>query len=554
MTVYRTLSSMSFSTRIYCLSIMLFLYLVLPGFTQDTSDRLIVAFVEDNSLNTVVRDETLGDSVSSLLNSVDPFTVETVAIDLRSPIIRNIDLVILVRPLRRLDAQQTANLWHYLDKGGNLLLAIDPNRYNGVNTEDSQSGLNQLLNIHYGISWQDNMLIEPWFDVIPLFDISRSWSQGIADEVTPHIITQPLVDFGIPIRFWIGRSLQVESVNGSSLTNALIYTEGPHGETSSFNLNEPIPGQFDINIGEDAQGRLVLASVAESLENRSRIAVIGDSEIFQNGFGQLNNPEDETLPLQLGSYLFSQRLLQWLLEIPEEVWLPLPEIFTWIAVDGQAEDWASYDSVVYNTDTNEVVPPSLDIEQVQLLHNDNYAYVLVETVESPAENLLVTLAIDLDGETVTVILEGGSVSFVDSNGDVQSIPDARYRLSESIEARIPLRIVGENPIYTEICISDTSTTSDCYEETLSSSIVGQIDPLSIRFPSVSTGYVITTAQLQDSPEGLLIVELQSQTQLAILGRNTLGDWVKVANGRYEGWVEAAELAINARRNLLPVTD
>ena len=543
---------MSFHTRIYLLAIALFLFLVLPGVTQDSSNRLIVAFVEDSSLSTVVRDETLGDSVSSLLNSVNAFTIETVAIDLRSPIIRNVDLVVLVRPLRRLNAQQIAHLWQYLENGGNLLLALDPNRYNNVNTEDSRSGLNQLLNAHYGISWQDNMLIEPWFDVIPLFDITRSWSQGIADEVTPHIITQPLVDFGLPIRFWIGRSLQVESVNGSSRTNALIYTEGPHGETSQFNLDEPIPGQFDINIGEDAQGRLVIASVAESLENGSRVAIVGDSEIFQNGFGQLNNPDDETIPLQLGSYLFSQRLLQWLLEIPEQAWLPLPDIFTWIAVDGQAEDWTPYEGAAYNNDIDADIPPALDIEQIQLLHNDNFAYVLIETIQNPATNVLVTLNAEIDGESVTVILEDGSVSYVDSSGNVQVIQDARYRILESIEARIPLRIVGEDPIFTEICVSDTSTASDCYETNLTSTLVGQLDPLSIRFPSVSTGYVITTAQLQDAPDDTPIIELQSQTQLAVLGRNALGDWVKVANGRYEGWVEAAELAINARRNLLPV--
>ena len=159
---------------------------------------------------------------------------------------------------------------------------------------------------------------------------------------------------------------------------------------------------------------------------------------------------------------------------------------------------------------------------------------------------------EIDGESVTVILEDGSVSYVDSSGNVQVIQDARYRILESIEARIPLRIVGEDPIFTEICVSDTSTASDCYETNLTSTLVGQLDPLSIRFPSVSTGYVITTAQLQDAPDDTPIIELQSQTQLAVLGRNALGDWVKVANGRYEGWVEAAELAINARRNLLPV--
>jgi hypothetical protein len=75
-----------------------------------------------------------------------------------------------------------------------------------------------------------------------------------------------------------------------------------------------------LNIGDDPQGRLVLGTVATHNVTGSRVAIIGDSEIFQSGFGldEMFRPRRiQTFP---GDYIFVQRLLAWLMELPEDAW------------------------------------------------------------------------------------------------------------------------------------------------------------------------------------------------------------------------------------------
>ena len=244
-------------------------------------EQLKIAFIEGRSgLDTASTSNIGDDGLTRLVEQLLAFGVNTASIDLNKPIANDIDLVIIIRPRRALTTTQTAHLWDYLQAGGNLLLAFDPNSHNRVRTETARSGISQLLELEYAITMQDNILIEPWFDVELLLDVTSSWSEAIPDSITSHPITHPLVQYDLPIRFWGGRSLSVESVNGVANSNALVYTENLYGETSRFNLNDKETPQFEFNIAKDFQGRLQIGSIAENIETGSRVVIIGVTTLF----------------------------------------------------------------------------------------------------------------------------------------------------------------------------------------------------------------------------------------------------------------------------------
>jgi hypothetical protein len=50
----------------------------------------------------------------------------------------------------------------------------------------------------------------------------------------------------------------------------------------------------------------------------------------------------------------------------------------------------------------------------------------------------------------------------------------------------------------------------------------------------------------------MLTTLPGRTLLKLVGRNEAGDWVKVYDGRWEGWIAVSLLAFNADIEGLPV--
>lgn len=560
MSFHWNLRPMSLNRSLRYLGVLiLYVSLGMLGVAQDSNvssvQGLRVAFVEDDQLDAVTRNEEIGDSLSALVASLDAFELEPIVVNLREPLSPDIDLIVLIRPQRQLSLEQTVHLWEYLQSGGNLLLALDPNGHNNTNTESSRSGIIQLIETEYGIKVNDDILIDPWLDNIPLFELISSWSDAIPDNVTPHAITAPLVTYDLPVRFWGGRSVNVESVTGIARTNGLLFTESAYGEVSRFDLNDTETEQFILNIGEDSQGRLLLAAVAENYETGSRIAIVGDSEIFQDGLGLKTEANEADLPQFAGSYIFAQRLTQWALDIPEELWLPLPETLTWIAVDGQVDDWDTIGNSLFRF-TDEVssdISPVYDIQGIRLFHNNSYVYVDIETVAEPDPTSTINLQFTVNNSTIDVSLENDAISYVDANGASNLIPDADYAVADHIEVRIPLRVAGPTPTLSQVCVQDsTASESDCYEGQMSSTLVQTTDPNPVRFEQMPTAFVLIAGNLLEEPEGNVITRLPIDTQLVVLGRNQDGTWLRVANARYEGWIDASLVEINSRISRLTI--
>jgi hypothetical protein len=494
----------------------------------------------------------LGDDGSTRLSELlRSLGASVYTIEPNNPIPPEIELLVIIRPQRVMPTMQIAYIWDFLQNGGHLLLALDPLGHNRSNTETARnSGLNRLLRSEYGIGLADDLLIEQWFGLENLNDLVSSWSEAKAEDLVPHVITEPLLAYDLPIRFWGARSLFVDGLTGISDTNALIYAERPYGETSRINYNDTETPQFILNIGADTQGRLLLASAGTNRVTGSRVAVVGDSEIFQNLYGQTRMPQNENLPLFPGDFIFTQRLLAWLLAVPMEDWPELPQGFNWINMDGDVSDWPNTVPVLPDTETN---TPIYSLSQVRAFRNDQFVYLLLETLNPIPEGAKVVLLLD-NGEGETHVMEvnqDGTLYLQDA-----LVGDGEAAFGQAIEIRIPRRVFGLNAtIISQACILISETSNpDCFEGSITPSISNNFEPVPNRFEAGPQVYLIADANIRTEPntDSQVLATLAPRSSLAAFGRTSDNRWVFARNGRYEGWISASLLELNADFERLPV--
>ncbi|MBK8025317.1 MAG: hypothetical protein IPK19_28995 [Chloroflexi bacterium] len=84
-------------------------------------------------------------------------------IRLRDDISADVDVIVLVRPRRALGAEDLARIWKQVGAGASLLVAVDPNGFQGGTTESERGGLSTLTTLDQGITLREGILIEPWF-------------------------------------------------------------------------------------------------------------------------------------------------------------------------------------------------------------------------------------------------------------------------------------------------------------------------------------------------------------------------------------------------------
>jgi hypothetical protein len=531
-----------------------------PG--DDLSDMGIiqrvqnVAFVEDDALNTASLTNPGAEGLGRLADLFRGYgaSVRTLALD--TPVPSDVELLVIIRPMRALPVTQTAHLWDFLERGGHLLLALDPNGHNRVNTIRSNAGISVLLEREYGLRLADDFLIEPWFSAASLSDVVTSWSVAYAEDIATHPITEPLIAYDLPLRLWGARSLFVEAVTGNATTTPLIYVESGYGETGRINLGSDDPEQFQRNIGQDTQGRLLLGAVSRHHTTGSRVALIGDSEMFLNIFGQTRMIGNETLPRYPGNAIFTERLVAWLMNIPVDTWPTLPEEFTRLALDGDDDDWPAglpeYVDIVF-----EVEPLRYDIYRTRLFHNDQFLYVHVETLgalNDPA--IQMELHLDTREEPTVILLEENAVWRLMETGR-QRVPDATYTVGADIELRLPLRITGPDPVISVVCLVKAELdVTECFREQMISTQVNTIDPVPARFGSAPSAFTTNDANIRSGPgqQWPILSLLSGRSLLHVTGRNEAGDWIRVENGRYAGWVSRQLLVLNIDVERLPVVE
>jgi hypothetical protein len=511
-----------------------------------------VGFIQDDAVNTALIGSTGGGGIARLAERMRAYGATTYVLAADQPIPPNIELVAVVGPARPLSLTLTAYLWEFLARGGHMLLAFDPNGHNGVSAERAASGLNQLLEREYGLRFADTFLIEPWFSARPLADVTTSWSEAYADALVPHPITQPLIDFALPVRVWGGRSALVEMVNGSARTAPLLYVEAPYGETGPLDLRQDDPAQFTLNIGVDAQGRLLVGAIAEHLTSGSRVALLGDSEILRNLFGQARLIGREDLPRFPGDNLLMERLIAWLMGLPPDAWPTLPAGFTRIAIDGVTDDWPPTVPLYGGVAGAERQPAGA----TRAFYDDQYLYVTVMMPDDPTlvSEIVVEMRFgEADSQSLIRYRYGQVV-----NAATPDIPlaDSAGAARIEVEMRLPLREVP--PRIEQVCIGVPTRLeiTTCTAEPVLATPVNTIAPVPVYVGDGPSAFSLDDMNIREGP-GLgfrPIVLLRGRQILRVLGRSAAGDWIRVETARYSGWVFRQLVLLNIDVERLPVVE
>jgi hypothetical protein len=343
----------------------------------------------------------------------------------------------------------------------------------------------------------------------------------------PHPVIEPLIRYGLPVDVWGARPVRIEPIGVDSRAVPLLETSSAYAETSpdTFIFTENAQ-PLEMNLESDIIGRINVAGLAENRRFQSRVAVIGDSEMLQNGYGLAYVP-GQRQPQHLGNRIFAERLAAWLIGLPEESWPSLPQGYTWIALDGDAADWTSVRSD----------------GAVRALENNAFLYLLLEDAGSNA-----TIEIRLNnGDTLRLTED----SITDSSG--ADVSDADIAVGDVVEIRLPLRIIGDAQI-DEICFSD----DECTDATITPVHVSQRDPQDLR---VTEGPLVTVSSIRnvglyEQPDTTLlrIATLNAGQVLKANGRTESNDWIQVESAGYSGWVFASVVVANHDPLSLSVVD
>lgn len=543
---------------------------LVPARAQEGQPPLVV-FIEDEQLQTSSVLDSGPDGVTRLERIFQSYGARTRWLTLADPLPRDTAVIVLVRPLRALPADQLARLWVQLTRGSHLLLAIDPSgltsarpdRSLAANTDKANSGLSILLDRYYGIRLEDTFLVAPWFTHGSITSQLTTFSYVHAEDFATHPVTEPLVALRLPVLVWGARTLAVEPLGLGSHAAPLLYTLSGYGETNTkvFAATEPAP--LEVNLGQDRVGRLLIGALGENTHLDSRVVVFGDSEIVQNGYGLDINSRTQA-PLHWGNRLLTERAVAWLLGVPQEEWPGLPEGYTWLAVDGESEDWP--ENTLELEDPSDAPIARYDIQRVSAFQDNGYLYLRVETAQPPASVVRLTVGIEntFDGITdVTFALDEGQMVAQDSTGTF-SLPDGAFAVGDVIEARLPLRVAGEGGLVSAVCLADrrtdpSSAPVDCTGQPPAIVPVARtqapVETWHAPMPLVtvySTRAEAVNLRAQPNTDSAVLDVLVNGRTLAAVGRTESGEWIQVQNARVTGWLAAFVARANVEVQTLPV--
>jgi hypothetical protein len=537
------------------------------GHAQDSAVPLVV-FIEDTQLVTSFIQDGGPDGASelSLIFASQGARVDWIYVT--DPIPPEARVVVIARPLRPLPVDFVARLWAHLLRGNHLLLAVDPpgqtvyrgEGSTGSNPDRANAGLPILLNLVFGIGLQDVILTEPWFSKAILQQNRTSHMVASVEDVVVHPVIAPLAAAGVPIQMWGARAMRVEPFGPHSYAMPLLYTETPYGEANLNVFRED--ALLEINLGQDSVGRLLVGALGENTLTGSRIAILGDSEIVQNGYG-LAIWQGTNEPIHVGNRVLTERLVAWLLGRPEEEWPSLPVNYTYLRLDGSNADWPSGTEILPD-DSDDALVPRYDMERVHAFRDDRYLYMLVELSYTPNPDVRLTLGFEntFDGVidvTLAITREGAQIITTEGN---ESVLDTTLAVGEFIEVRVPLRLVGEGALIGKVCLSDSRTPPDSPPIDCATQIpvvvpvTGTLSPVDtwVNGPRVIVDTLQAGINVRADPgENAQVIETAYNGQVFVpLGRTALGDWIQVQNAAYTGWVASFLLRPNIDIGELPI--
>ena len=276
-----------------------------------------------------------------------------------------------------------------------------------------------------------------------------------------------------------------------------------------------------------------------------------------NGYGLATQP-GTTAARHLGNRIFAQRTADWLLELPEDQWASLPINFTWIAVDGNADDWdVSQPSI---TDSLDTFPTNYNLRAVRALKDDTYLYILAQTVTPPSTDIQVDFQFTAAGTPLTITANTRQITITGQGDKPLLIPDARLAVGNAVEIRLPLRLVGGLRNITNFCArpnADAATDqADCIDDAIPVTQVNTLSPSDLHFPEGPVVVVtsVRSVVLRDGPDILdnEITTFEGGKMLSAIGRTSDSDWIEIQTGAYTGWIFSSFVIANTDIDNLPI--
>lgn len=540
------------------------------GYAQDDEPRVI--FIQGRRpLETTGISNVGPEGLSKLADIFRSMGAEVSYQNITSPLPDDADVIIIARPMRSIGTVEAAYLWSYLERGGNLLLAFDPEgtylrspsvRGRNIRSRIGRSALPELFDADYGIRPYDTFVAEPYVSNASVTTINTMYAIAHADAVS-NPVTAPLQEYAVPLWVWGARHMRVEPfvIGGQALP--LIYSDRGFGETSpdifptGTTAADAATVPVEMNLGEDFTGRLNMGAIATDLQNGARLAVLGDSEMIQNGFGLVSSGMTPRYP---GNRIFAERLAAWLLEVPEEEWPGLPTGFSWITLDGDSADWPARGPLSAGDSSGDGAQPAYDLQQVQGYADNRYVYLILQTAATPEADVQVTipLAASEAGSPAPRVVASAAGIIVEREGSAtELVPDAAFGTGAGIELRLPQRLFDDETIRVAPCLHNTENPEllDCLDQPLTVPYTPLLAPFdwSLVDQPMATVYTNGGVYIRSAPNtnASIAGTVYNGTTFAALGRNADASWIEVQNGNFRGWMAAFLLTANHDLTLLP---
>lgn len=530
------------------LALMVLVLLVSPSLHAQAPPPLVI-FLEGRTLGSSTLANNGRSGTSQLAAMFRQHGARVQQANLNSPIPRNADVVVLVRPVRIFRPAYAARLWAHLNRGGSLLIAVDPENFRAesrnIDTRMDRSGLTDLLDASYGLALGNSILVEPWSTSTSIVDTTTN-NSGVQIEPIENPITGVLKQYDIPVQTWGSRHLTVAGLALDSHSWPLLFSSTAYAETDLTVLT-PASGDTAASLAfqaeADIQGPLSIAGMSENRQSGGRVVILGDSELVQNGYGLARvGPR----PLHPGNYILAERTVAWLLRLPESEWPPLPPDFTWLAIDGQADDWPEQVDGISGPGAI-----SSGLAQARAFIDDNFLYLLIEPIVADSQPVEIGIGSrdGIDDASVLFTVEADTIT-LESTGR-QPIEDASVAWGDVIELRIPRRLLpgdfnyvvrielpGERRLPIDVDIVTTSALSD---------------------PNTRTGTIATVVSsaavsVRSGPgtQFRQIAVVDNGTVFRATGRTADGEWIRLQNARYQGWIATFLLTSNGSFANLPI--
>jgi hypothetical protein len=550
---------------VFVLLILSFTLVVSAAQGQDQEAPLVV-LIEGRAINTSSVTNVGPAGASRLQEILISLGARINRITLTDDIPEDADLAVLLRPLRRLSPAQMARLWVHLYRGNNLLIAVDPDNANlgtaNVSHRIDSSGMTVLLERAFGVTIGNTALVPEGATSATIAGLDTLYMPVFPDMV-PHDVLAPLVDYRLPVWTWGSRHMDVEPFGINGIATPLLFTSRAYGESNPDifppfrNAQDFVPAPLALDSEEDVVGSLNVAALAENVVNGSRVLVLGDSEMLENGYGLRANGN---VPRFVGNYVFAQRAIAWLLNIEPQEWLPLPEGMTWIAVDGSGAEWDSDLEAIPDQD-GDTASGGTNIEQVRTFLDDQFLYLLVETSQPPSAEVSVEVQFDTDNDGQldhTVSIQPDRTTVTTGEGQQIDVLDAMAAYGDTIEVRLPQRAIPPSQGIDSICLRPGDQEADCVIQPINIPASGttaltEITRTDGLIATVQSNQRVNLRRTPDTEQPPLMT-IANGSMFTALGRDESGEWVYVQNARHEGWLATFLLVANGDVMSLPVLE